>query len=214
MRKVMLRVQEKKRQEAEMTEKNTTDPSCVTRLHFHAKECIRSLAGKILSGDIPLDFRLWSGAGVAVVYRRPHRPPKLKEWYPDPRFLETRHAPQVSWIFEELWKGFHTFLDSKSKARFYERLTDAALSCSGTPEEKRDGKFSLSRQNLLLAILVEAVLFEQDLRTSSPAPSSLSSGETADTDRKLHARPETFLERRRFLEQVLAEVHPSGKNAG
>ncbi|MGL3710910.1 hypothetical protein ACSYAY_08615 [Leptospirillum ferriphilum] len=210
----ILQVMETKGQEKEMTEKDKTESSSEALLHPQAKECMRSLARQILSGEIPVNRRLWSGAGVAVVYRRPHRPSKLLDWYPDPRFLVTPYAPQVSWIFEELWKGFRKILDSDSKAKFYERLADAALSCSGRTEGKGDRDSPRSQQELLLAILVEAVLFGRDQKKGSDGFPPASSGDPANTDRSPLARPETFLERQHFLERFLMENGTFGKNDG
>lgn len=188
-----------------MTEKENTGSPPRDLLLSNARECVRSLVRKVLAGDVPKCQRLWSGGGVAVVYRRPHRPKKLLEWYPDPRFLVTPYASEVSWIFDELWKAFRMLLDSVSKVEFFGQLVDAALSCSGKSLRKEDVESSFSLKRLLLAILYEAVLIERKLGEGSSGLLPVSSGNPVDDDRKTSPRPKTFPDLQVFFETYLSE---------
>ena len=171
-------------------------------LRARVRKCVRSLAGRILNGEIPKSQRLWSGAGVAVVFRLPRRPERIREWYADPRFVVTPHGLEVSRVFEELWKAFRPLLDSESKIAFFDRLANAVLSCSNESGEEDCTENPPFLKDLLLAILYEAVLFEKELEEGAFGSRMASSGNGIPDDRLRSSDRGTRQERLQFFERL------------
>jgi len=54
--------------------------------------------------------------------------PELQEcgFYPPARYVVTPFAPQLSWLFVEMWEVFKPLMNSSSKIEFFGRLANAA----------------------------------------------------------------------------------------
>jgi len=87
---------------------------------LHQLEC------RLLNTQLPRAEKEWGGADV-VISRNPHSENK-KSFYPEPRYVVTNHALEVSWLFQELMRAFNAenLLDSCSKTEFFGRLANAA----------------------------------------------------------------------------------------
>ena len=70
----------------------------------------------------------WQGADVVILKEAPA--PSEGNFYPDPRFVETKYVGELSWLFEQLrdifWKseGYGAW-----KEEFFGRLGNRAASC-------------------------------------------------------------------------------------
>lgn len=91
-------------------------------------EQLNCLGTELATGAIPKAKRLWGGADVIVQKCEP--PPSSSDsFYPDPRYVVTEHAHELSWMFEKLRNAFYAEkrLDGCSKVEFFGRLANAAL---------------------------------------------------------------------------------------
>ena len=197
-----------------MTEKLDGKKPSPELLRSNARKCIRFLAGRVLDGDMPRSQRLWSGGGVAVVFRRPRRPKGILEWYSDPRFVVTPHGLEVSRVFEELWKAFRPFLDPVSRIEFFGRLANAVFSCCNESRREGGAENHPSRKDLLLAILYEAVLIERELGEGSSGFLMISSGNEIPDDRIPSSHRRTCRERLQFFESLSEPANPTRKENG
>ncbi len=71
---------------------------------------------------------LWGGADVGIVSVLPTIP--SRDWRPDPRYVKTVHAPELSWLFEEvrdIFKAINGY--GMWKEEFFGRLGNRAASC-------------------------------------------------------------------------------------
>jgi len=84
---------------------------------------IDELASAVTDGEIG-STRLWGGVGVCVVRKRPA--PRPDNFYPEPRYVVTPFAGELSWLIKELWAGFRPVLDPVTKVEFFGRLGNAA----------------------------------------------------------------------------------------
>ncbi|MSR52142.1 MAG: hypothetical protein EXS09_02495 [Gemmataceae bacterium] len=83
------------------------------------------LARELLDGrPLRRARRYWGGADVVITRKKPE--PRNDNWYPDPRYVVTRFAIQLSGLFEVLRDIFMPAIDSMSKIEFYGRLANAA----------------------------------------------------------------------------------------
>ena len=83
-----------------------------------------SLASSITGGAIGR-AKLWGGADV-VVCADPPPPRATPGFYPDPQFVVTPYAAELSWLFVQLRDAFVGAIDYRSKYEFYGRLAGAA----------------------------------------------------------------------------------------
>jgi hypothetical protein len=106
---------------------------------------------RVLEGpSLPKSKGEWGGADVALTRNAPSQSTETG-FYPDPRYVVTEHALELSWLFEELRDAFYAEqrLDGCSKIEFFGRLANAANRCikkAGDP----------SSNNLCAAVLHEA----------------------------------------------------------
>ncbi|MEW5706520.1 MAG: hypothetical protein AB1743_06960 [Actinomycetota bacterium] len=91
------------------------------------------LENEVSRSSIPCASRPWSGADVVISKTTPQSAPQSKGrgFYPDPRYVITEHALEVSGLFERLRDAFYAEnrLDSCSKIEFFGRLANAANRC-------------------------------------------------------------------------------------
>ena len=97
----------------------------------------------------------WGGADVVIS----SNPPKRKEesFYPDPRYVVTKHALELSWLFERLRDAFYAEnrLDSCSKIEFFGRLANAA-------NKTLRGSTNLTAHQLCTDVLNEAFVIYKE----------------------------------------------------
>ncbi|MFV0387548.1 MAG: hypothetical protein ACK5NT_02240 [Pyrinomonadaceae bacterium] len=106
-----------------------------------------SLSQRVNQAPIP-KAEYWGGADVCIVSQKPES--KGGGFYPDPRYVVTEHAAQLSWLFIQLKSIFIGLIDGISKIEFYGRLANAALRY----QDKNEG--NENQKDLLFAVLREA----------------------------------------------------------
>lgn len=147
-------------------------------------------------GPLPRAQRLWGGADVVITSTQP-QPPSGREFYPDPRFVVTRFAGNLSWLFEQLWDGFRPLFDGATKIEFFGRLANAANRyLARTPDT--DAK------ELLAAVLHEAYAIADDLADGSFTYLVVASGNMIYDDLIDEAEREGYMtpeESRRWLNE-------------
>jgi len=106
------------------------------------------LAAQVAQGDLGAADD-WGGADVVItaVARPDGTEPSF---YPNPRFVVTEFAAQLSWLFIQLRDVFAPQLDAANKYDFYGRMADAA---SG---HLADNPGSATAQTLCAAVVNEA----------------------------------------------------------
>jgi hypothetical protein len=122
-------------------------------------EELRRIESLLPGGSLPR-ARAWGGADV-VISKTPDQNPG-SGWYPDPRYVVTRHVRELSWLFENLWAAFRAEnrLDGQSKIEFFGRLANAANRClARTPE--------VSAQELCAAVLHEAFAIYEEMENGT-----------------------------------------------
>jgi hypothetical protein len=107
-----------------------------------------ALAAQVARGDLGTADD-WGGADV-VITATPKPDGPEPSFYPDPRFVVTEFAPQLSWLFLQLRDAFAPRLDAHNKYEFYGRLADAATS------HLADNPDAATAQTLCTAVLHEA----------------------------------------------------------
>lgn len=89
---------------------------------------LENLDAEIATGEIPTEQVLWRGADVVIDRVKP---PSMSgdSFYPEPRFVVTPHAGELSWIFARLRDAFYAEerIDGCSKIEFFGRLANAAI---------------------------------------------------------------------------------------
>ena len=70
--------------------------------------------------------REWGGADVVITRKKPEK--TGGGFYPEPRYVITKYAFELSWLFEALRNAFYaeSLLDGCSKIEFFGRLANAA----------------------------------------------------------------------------------------
>ncbi|XHX76981.1 MAG: hypothetical protein RBJ76_21465 [Stenomitos frigidus ULC029] len=111
------------------------------------RELLEKLSQKLISKQIPTS-KEWGGADVVVTSQRPNA--EGAGFYPDPRYVVTPNAKQLSWLFYQLRDIFAGLYDGTSKIEFFGRLANAARRYQTKRGEKE------SQQDLLFAVLHEA----------------------------------------------------------
>ncbi len=106
------------------------------------------IEGLLAGGTLPEAAHLWDGADV-VISSRPKSDSASQSFYPAPRYVVSKHALELSTLFEALRDAFSSRLNSQTKVEFFGRLANAANRCLG-----KDG--SSSANKLCAAVLHEA----------------------------------------------------------
>ena len=90
---------------------------------------LREIELHIADNSLPKALSAWGGADVVISFRPQQT--SSESFYPEPRFVVTPHALEVSWILEELLKAFNAEerLDGQTKIEFFGRLANAANRC-------------------------------------------------------------------------------------
>jgi len=112
-----------------------------------------------VSGGQYCTASLWGGAGVIVASTSPAQQPKGS--YPDPRYVVTAHAAELSWLFDELWETFRPLLDHLTKIEFFGRLANAA-----NTRLERDAA-RVTPGELLAAVLIKARAIADELEAGT-----------------------------------------------
>ena len=121
------------------------DTSLLARVEAIAAEVGRGRIGRA---------RPWGGADVVITATKP-LPHPGPSFYPDPQFVVTPHARELSWLFGKLGSAFADTIDYLSKYEFYGRLAGAADRAAGAG----------SATELLHAVLAEARVLAREFAT-------------------------------------------------
>ena len=113
------------------------------------KATLKQLSDTITSGNIPKANQIWCGADVCIDRKTPQK--TEDGFYPDPRYVETEYALELSWVFFLLKDAFYAenLIDGCSKIEFFGRLANAAIRATGA-------KPDISCPDLCLAVAQEA----------------------------------------------------------
>ncbi len=87
--------------------------------------------GEVLKATpLPRASHKWDGADVVIMVP-PAPEPSSGGFYPEPRYVATDHALELSWLFENLRDAFYaeSRLDGCTKIEFFGRLANAANRC-------------------------------------------------------------------------------------
>ena len=106
--------------------------------------------------------REWGGADVVITSKRPAATDGANSFYPDPRYVVTDHALELSWLFEKLFTAFYAdnLLDGCTKIEFCGRLANAANRCLAKPPAG-------SARPLLAAVMHEAFCIYEEIQDGS-----------------------------------------------
>ena len=113
-----------------------------------------ALAAKVSAGHIG-SADAWGGADVIVCQAVPKR--SAAGFYPDPRYVETPHVGEVSWMFEEIrdifWKedGYGSW-----KEELFGRLGNVVKFQTGRNE-------NIDAKHLVAALLHEAYVLAEEI---------------------------------------------------
>lgn len=118
---------------------------------------LTALSSEIVAGRYARASRPWGGADV-VVSINPPKPPREDRFYPEPRYVLTQYALELSWLIEALRDIFSPVIDSASKIEFYGRLANAA---NRYLEKVNDE--SQTVQDLLFAVAHEAFAIRDEM---------------------------------------------------
>ena len=77
---------------------------------------------------LPRQKKPWGGAGVCLSLENPE-PRTGVAFYPEPLYVVTRHALELSSVFGQATDTFIGWVDHLSKLAFYGRMADAAIRC-------------------------------------------------------------------------------------
>lgn len=122
-----------------------------------AKEALDTLSARLRDEPIPVIVEPdspeakpeeWVGADVVITSKQPQIEPG--GFYPDPRFVVTPHAAQLSWLFFQLRDAFLPLYDGNSKIELFGRLANAALryqAKSEGPEDQRELCFAVLHES-------------------------------------------------------------------
>ena len=89
-------------------------------------ELLQNVAKALEASRLKRARREWGGADVVITRKAPEN--IGGGFYPDPRYVITEHALELSWLFVALRDAFYaeSLLDSCSKIEFFGRLANAA----------------------------------------------------------------------------------------
>ena len=118
---------------------------------------LKRLKAILKKSRLPRSRGVWKGAKV-VISQKP-RPQRAEGgFYPAPRYVVTKYAMELSWLFEKLRDAFYaeSRLDGCSKIEFFGRLANAAGRSLQNPEHTTAGA-------LLEDVLQEAFLIYHEI---------------------------------------------------
>lgn len=125
------------------------------------KEILKHLADLLNEGSrLPKAEENWCGADIAIVRKRPRKTDK--GFYPDPLYVETKYALELSWFLEQLRDAFYAenLLDGCSKIEFFGRLANAAIRAKKHSPD-------LSAAELCSSVLKEAQKMFEELKSGT-----------------------------------------------
>ena len=125
------------------------------------------LSTKILNGQLERS-NMWQGADVIIT----NRPPIVKGdgFYPAPRYVETLHASELSWLFEQVRNVFMEMDD-------YAFLKEEIFGRLGNTANRFLSKNSnASAPELLLAVMHEAFAIAEEIQDGEFAALMVTSG--------------------------------------
>ena len=123
-------------------------------------ERLDGLAKQIAEAAIPTGKRLWGGADVVIANHAPRK--TGGGFYPEPRYVVTKFAFELSWLFARLRDIFYDadLIDGCSKIEFFGRLANAANRFLHREKNPSAG-------DLLVAVLHEAYSILDEMEKGS-----------------------------------------------
>lgn len=118
---------------------------------------LTKLAAKISGREIG-SAEFWAGADVVILDSEPE--PREPGFYPDPRWVVSPKAAELSWLFCELRDVFIPYYDGQTKIELFGRLANAALRYQERADE-------VDTRELLLAVLHEAFAIAEEMDEGS-----------------------------------------------
>ena len=125
------------------------------------------LSTKILNGQLKRSS-MWQGADVVIT----NKPPIVREdgFYPAPRYVETLHASELSWLFEQVRNVFMEMDD-------YGFLKEEIFGRLGNTANRFLSKNSnANAPELLLAVMHEAFAIAEEIQDGEFAALMVTSG--------------------------------------
>lgn len=157
------------------------------------------LSDQIQAGRFAKAGREWGGADV-VLSRSSPETHSAESFYPQPRYVISLFALELSWMFERLRDLFSPVLDGASKIEFYGRLANAA-----NRYLTRVDAASQTVQGLLLAVAHEAFAIRDEMEEGKFQYLLISTGNTIFDDFVDEAERSGYLgheSTRKFLEEM------------
>lgn len=118
---------------------------------------LQHLENELTKATLPREKKTWGGADVMISRRRP---PKATEerFYPEPRYVVTDYALELSWLFVALRDAFYAEkrLDGCSKIEFFGRLANTANRYLGRSADP-------TAHNLCAAVLHEGFAIYEEM---------------------------------------------------
>jgi hypothetical protein len=125
-------------------------------IDFSEKEKeLDALSRKLLEEPIS-STQEWGGANVVITSQPPQK--QVEGFYPEPRYVVTHSAKELSWLFVQLRDVFSNLYDGASKVEFFGRLANAAL------RYQSRYKGNEKQYDLLIAVLNEAYSILDDMK--------------------------------------------------
>jgi hypothetical protein len=123
---------------------------------------LNELADEILSLDYGLSQSVQEWCGADVVITSPPLRTRGECYFPEPRYIVTPNAKQLSRLFYDIRDAFDELLECSSKMQFYRRLAMAAL------DYQEDlGGIAEDAVELLSAVIREAETVLAEMRQRS-----------------------------------------------
>ena len=123
---------------------------------------LNELADEVLSQDYGICQSIQEWCGVDVVITSPPLRTRGECYFPEPRYIVTPYAKELSRLFYDIRDAFAELLDCSSKMQFYRRLAMAAL------DYQEDlGGIAEDTVGLLSAVIREAETMLAEMRERS-----------------------------------------------
>jgi hypothetical protein len=123
---------------------------------------LNELADEVLSREYGLSQSVQEWCGADVVITSPPLRTRGECYFPEPRYIVSPNAKQLSRLFYDISEAFAELLDCSSKMQFYRRLAMAAL------DYQEDlGGITEDRIELLSAVILEAEAMLAEMKQRS-----------------------------------------------
>jgi mRNA interferase RelE/StbE len=169
-------------------------------IRMRTLDALRQVESYLCSEPLPKAKENWGGADVVITSKAPKVNSESGGFYPDPRFVISRHASELSWLFEALRDAFYAEnrLDSQTKVEFFGQLANAANRCLAQNADS-------SARELCAAVLHESFAIYEEMDEGAFESLSIAIGNEIVDDYVDEALRSGFIEikdtRKFFLER-------------